>query len=267
MKHMDVTPAVWDRILSARAGLTCLCCGDWSPQEQQALDLYGPLVGTKQVPRAFAQIGQSLDGRVATASGDAKDVSGTDGLAHLHRLRALADAVVIGVKTALHDDPQLTVRLARGENPARVIIDPTGRLPDNAKALQDCGARRIIIQSVDRPRPKGIEVITLPCAGWISAYDIMQALRDTGLYNLLIEGGAITIAQFLEADLLTRLHIAVAPLIIGAGPQSLSLKPVRTLASARRPNTKTYCLGTDVLFDCNLNPNPQPTNFEKGCRQ
>lgn len=264
MNQMDITPAVWDRILSVRAGSACLCCGDWSTQERLALDLYGPLVGTPSQPSVFAQIGQSLDGRIATESGDAQDVSGADGLAHLHRLRALADAVVIGVKTALHDNPQLTVRLARGENPARVVIDPAGRLPDHSRVLQDCGARRIIIQSVDRPRPSGIEVITLPRTDWISAREIKQALHDIGLNSLLIEGGAITIAQFLEADLLTRLHIAVAPLIIGAGPQSLSLEPVATLAKARRPVTTPYCLGSDVLFDCNLDPDRQRNAPHKG---
>lgn len=264
MNQLDTTPAVWDRILSARAGSACLCCGEWSPQERKAIDLYGSVVGTKHVPSVFAQIGQSLDGRVATESGDARDVSGADGLAHLHRLRALADAVVIGVKTALHDDPRLTVRLADGENPARVVIDPTGRLPDDSKLLQDCGARRIIIQSVDRPRPKGVEVITLPRANWISPHDIVRTLGEAGLNSLLIEGGAITIAQFLEAGLLTRLHVAVSPLIIGAGPQSLSLKPVACLAQARRPSTQTYCLGSDVLFDCNFAPNRSQNVFYEG---
>ena len=96
----------------------------------------------------------SLDGRIATQSGDAKDVSGPDGLAHLHRMRALCDAVVIGVNTALHDNPRLTVRLAHGRNPARVVIDPRGRLPNDAGLLRDESARRIVIQAVDLPRPE-----------------------------------------------------------------------------------------------------------------
>lgn len=256
MHLMEVSSAAWDRVLSARAGEACLCCGDWTPEERLAIDLYGSLIGTDQDACIFAQIGQSLDGRIATESGDAKDVSGDDGLVHLHRLRALADAVVIGVKTALHDDPQLTVRLARGENPARVVIDPHGRLPNDAKVLNDCGTRRIIIQTVDKPRPIGVEVIRLQRDDWISVHEIVASLRDIGLHNLLIEGGAITIAQFIEADLLTRLHVAVAPLIIGAGPQGLILKPVDTLAQARRPATKTYSIGSDVLFDCDFSEKP-----------
>lgn len=258
MYFVDVTPAVWDRLRAVQAGKGCLCCGSWAPAERNALDLYGPLATTHPDPFIFAQIGQSLDGRVATQSGDAQDVSGENGLQHLHRLRALADAVIIGVRTALHDDPQLTVRLVDGENPARVIIDPSGRLPDDAKVLQDTGERRIIVQAVDRPRADGVEVVTLPRGDWIAAPDIVAALRALGLNKLLVEGGSITIAQFLEADLLDRLHVAVAPLLIGAGPQGISLPPVARLSQARRPHTNVYNLGSDILFDCAVGTDRTP---------
>ena len=85
------------------------------------------------------QFGQSIDARIATASGHSHYINGADGLAHLHRLRALVDAVVVGVGTALADDPQLTVRRVAGPNPARVVIDPNGRLPPTARLLADDG--------------------------------------------------------------------------------------------------------------------------------
>jgi riboflavin-specific deaminase-like protein len=165
-------------------------------------------------------------------------------------MRALVDAVVVGVKTALHDDPRLTVRLVPGQNPARVVIDPSGRLPNDARLFAEDGARRIVIQTVDVPRPQGVEVIRLPRDTWIAPRAIITALRDKGLHHLLIEGGAITIARFLEADLLTRLHVAVAPLLIGSGPQGLTTQPISRLAQARRPETQVYGLGSDVVFDC-----------------
>jgi riboflavin-specific deaminase-like protein len=254
MQLVDVTPRVWDRILAAGAGRTCLCCGDWTAGERQTLALYGPLAQPKGGVSVVAQIGQSLDGRIATQSGDAQDVSGPDGLAHLHRMRALCDAVVIGVNTALHDNPRLTVRLAEGKNPARVVIDPRGRLPNDAGLLRDDTARRIVIQAVDLPRPDGVEVIRLPQTDWLSPQDIVAALNTLGLKRLLIEGGGITIARFLEADMLDRLHVAIAPLLIGAGPQGLTTKPIATLAQARRPSTQAYALGSDVVFDCSLSP-------------
>jgi len=140
----------------------------------------------------------------------------------LHRLRALADAVVIGVKTALHDDPQLTVRLADGTSPARVVIDPDGRLPNDARLLTDTSARRIVIQAVTKERPAGVEVITLSRTSWIAPADILGALQQLGFRRIMIEGGGITISQFLEAELLDRLHMTIAPLLIGSGPQSLT---------------------------------------------
>jgi len=258
MNLVDVTPKVWERIRAARLGRACLCCGDWSAGERQSLSLYGALAQPQHDTSIVAQIGQSLDGRVATVSGDAQDVSGPDGLAHLHRMRALSDAVVIGVKTALQDNPRLTVRLVEGDSPARVVIDPDGRLPDDADLLRDASARRIVIQAVDRPRASGVEVLRLPRDRWISPHDIVAALSALGFRRMLIEGGGITIAQFYEAGLLTRLHVAVAPLLIGAGPQGLSTTAITTLAEARRPETHTYALGSDVLFDCVLAPGAAP---------
>ncbi|MGY6549170.1 MAG: RibD family protein [Roseinatronobacter sp.] len=254
MQSLDVTPRVWERLLSVRDGTACACCGSWTAQEQATLALYGPLARRDIGPVTVAQIGQSLDGRIATITGDARDVSGRGGLKHLHRLRALVDGVVIGVGTALHDDPRLTVRLCRGRDPARIVIDPRGRLPDDAPMLQDTGARRIVIQAVDRRRPAGVEVIRLPLGDrYFSARTVLQALRKSGLQTLLIEGGGITISRFLEARLLNRLHVAVAPLLIGAGPASLTTqRPELKLADCIRPETRVFSLGTDVLFDCAL---------------
>lgn len=256
MSFVDVTPRVWKRLLDVRQGLSCACCGRWTPGERAALDLYGPLARRDLGPVTVAQIGQSLDGRVATVTGDARDVSGPDGLAHLHRMRALADAVVIGVRTALHDTPRLTVRLCAGQNPARVVIDPQGRLPDDAPVLADDGSRRIVVQAVDRARPAGVTAIRLaPRDGRLDPREIAAALRAEGLRSVLVEGGSITIARFLEAGLLTRLQVAVAPLLIGGGPQGLTLAaPTARLSDAIRPEMRVFSLGSDVVFDCGLTP-------------
>ena len=93
-----------------------------------------------------AQIGQSLDGRVATTSGDSKYINGAAALDHLHRMRAHVDAVVVGVGTVVADDPQLTVRRVAGRSPARVVIDPRGRTPARAQWLADDGARRCVVR-------------------------------------------------------------------------------------------------------------------------
>ena len=248
--RVEVTDAVWQRLLAMKLGKPACSEGVLRPGEAQALALYEPLTLNPSDSLVFAQIGQSLDGRIATEAGDAQDVSGSDGLAHLHRLRALADAVVIGVNTAIHDDPQLTVRLAPGESPAKVVIDPDGRLPCETRLLHDPSVRRIVIQAVEKPRPDGVETITLPRSNWICPEAILKSLRELGLKRVLIEGGGITITQFLEKGLLDRLHVAIAPLLIGSGPQSLTTSPVGTLKQALRPQTSVFNLGSDMLFDC-----------------
>ena len=109
-------------------------------------DLFGPLrKGTVDDLVVVGQIGQSLDGRIATESGHSKYINGPAGLVHLHRLRALVDAVVVGVGTAIADDPQLTVRRVAGPQPARVVIDPKGRLGADARVFADDGVRRLLI--------------------------------------------------------------------------------------------------------------------------
>src|SRR5271165_7025215 len=105
--------------------------GSESPLPQPWQDIFGPLrKGAVDDLVLVGQCGQSIDARIATPSGDSPYINGDAGLDHLHRLRALVDAVVIGVGTAIADDPRLTVRRVAGPNPARVIIDPNGRLPE-----------------------------------------------------------------------------------------------------------------------------------------
>lgn len=255
MHNVTVTDRIWSHILKVRAGLTCSCCGSWTEGERAALELYEPLARRDMGPMAVGQIGQSLDGRIATVAGDARDVSGPDGLCHLHRMRALVDAVVIGVRTALHDKPRLSVRLCGGPNPARVVIDPRGRLPDDSPVFRVDGARRIVVQAVNCRRPPGVEVLRLQKTpeGRLAPRAILAELERAGLATVLIEGGGITIGHFLEAGLLSRLQVAVSPLLIGGGPAGLNTRnPVTRLADAIRPETRVFGLGSDVLFDCAL---------------
>lgn len=201
------------------------------------------------------QIGQSLDGRIATETGHSHYVNGPQGLDHLHRLRALVDAVVIGIGTALADDPQLTVRRVAGPDPARVVIDPQGRLPPAARLLAADGIRRIVItkRSTTADLPRDIERIDL------DAYDngfappaILAALAEAGFRRILIEGGASTVSRFLAAGCLDRLHIVVAPVLIGSGPAGLALPPISLMDEAIRPAVAIHRLGDEMLFDCDL---------------
>lgn len=218
-------------------------------------EVFSPLqAGTVDQPFVIAQLGQSLDGRIATLSGDSKYINGGLALDHLHRLRAQVDAVVVGVGTVLADDPRLTVRRVDGRNPARIVIDPGGRGPTDAHWLASDGTVRLVVCRVDVTPPQSVETIRLPARDRsLRPRDIVQALGRRGFRRILVEGGARTISTFMNAGCVDRLHVLLAPLILGSGKPALELEPIATLRDALRPQTTAYVLGDgDVLFDCDL---------------
>jgi diaminohydroxyphosphoribosylaminopyrimidine deaminase/5-amino-6-(5-phosphoribosylamino)uracil reductase len=219
-------------------------------------DVFGPLrKGTVDDCVIVGQIGQSLDGRVATESGHSKYINGPAGLVHLHRLRALVDAVVVGVGTAIADDPQLTVRRVSGPHPARVVIDPKGRLGADARMFADNGVRRLLIteQGTRCKAPSGVEVVTLPVTdGQFAPSAILTALAGCGMRRMLIEGGADTVSRFLAAGCLDRLHVMVAPIILGVGGPGLILPSLDRADQAPRMPVLVHKFEDDVLFDCDL---------------
>ncbi|MEW5963736.1 MAG: RibD family protein [Pseudomonadota bacterium] len=205
-------------------------------------------------PYVVAQLGQSLDGRIATPTGESRWINRSAALDHLHRLRAAVDAVVVGVGTVIADDPMLNVRRVAGRHPARVVIDPAGRLSPTAKCLADDGVRRIVIQERDGAVRDGVEQITIERVnGLVAPARIVAALFERGLKRLLVEGGATTISAFIDAGMVDRLHVLVAPMILGSGKTGLSLAPIASLGAALRPTTTVHVLADgDVLFDCDL---------------
>ena len=217
---------------------------------------FGPLrqsAGAR--PLVVGQIGQSLDGRIATLSGHSKYINGPEGLAHLHRLRALVDAVVVGAGTVRADNPQLTVRHVTGPSPVRVVIDPRGTLAATARAFAEDGIHRIVISREDARcrNAKGVETIALPDTDGIFAPEaILRALSARGLRRVLIEGGAQTLSRFLAAGCLDRLHVVVAPVILGSGIAGLALPPIAHMDEAMRMPMNVHRLGDEVLFDCDL---------------
>ena len=209
----------------------------------------------------IGQIGQTIDGRIATVTGHSKYINGPSGLRHLHRLRAVVDAVVVGIGTVLADDPLLTVRLEKGAHPARVVIDPNRRLKDDPKIFNDDGARRVVITKAGThyPVPPGVEVLYLPnINGNISPSAILQALRAAGLNRILIEGGADTVSRFMHAGCLDRLHVIVAPIIMGSGRAGFCLPAIEKMDQAQRLTVLAHKLDDEVLFDCDLSSLRQP---------
>lgn len=237
---------LWRTLLQARAGLMSAECAH--------VPVYGPLVADGPANRlVIGQFGQSLDGRIATPTGESKYLNGSGGLAHLHRIRALVDGVVVGASTVALDDPLLTVRMVQGPNPARIVIDPNGRVSPKARLFAEDGARRVVVTSTTShvSLPDGVEIIRLDSVdGRLLPMAIVVALASIGLEQLLIEGGADTVSRFLQANCLDRLHVSVAPVLMGAGRSGLNLPECMSLADCLRPRMDVHRIGDDVLFDC-----------------
>ena len=238
-------------------------------EARQVLDLFLPL--QLQADLVIAQAGQSLDGRIATDSGHSHYVTGPRDIRRLHRLRALVDAVIVGAGTIAADDPRLTVREAEGDNPMRVVIDPHGRLDRSRRVFRDGAAPTVVIRrrreehagqppsardasARARLAPEGDTAIELPAgpSGAIEPRDVLAALRGRGCRRFLVEGGGVTVSRFLDAGAVDRLHVAVAPLLIGSGRPAFTLAPIATLEQAIRPACRVFRLGADVLFDLDL---------------
>ncbi len=227
-----------------------------TPLPPQWAALFNPLrVGSSDSMLVVGQLGQTLDGRIATVTGHSKYINGPAGLAHLHRLRAVVDAVVVGVGTAIADNPQLTVRLVTGRHPARVVIDPQSRLQRDALVWADDGTRRIVVvaDQVKANTPSGVEVLSIPSNnGKLDPVNILKALAGLGLKRILIEGGADTVSRFMHAGCLDRLHVIVAPIILGSGRPGFVLPAIQQMDQAVRIKMQVHPLEDEVVFDCDL---------------
>jgi riboflavin-specific deaminase-like protein len=231
---------------------------------RELLDLFVPVVAPEEI--VIGQLGQSLDGRIATEAGASHYVTGSEDIERLHRLRALVDAVVVGASTVEHDDPRLTVRLVEGENPVRVVLDPSRRLGSDRRVVSEAGGVTIMVRGetagAGAASPGGgsaaagpaYDELTVPRSdtGDLDLAALLGELRTRGLRRILVEGGGLTVSRFLEQGLLDRLHLTVAPMLIGSGRPSITLPPVASLDHALRPGCRRFTLGEDVLFDLDL---------------
>ena len=230
-----------------------------APRWAALVDLYLPICSaTATAPITVGHLGESLDGFIATHTGDSRWVTGHANVVHMHRLRALCDAVIVGAGTIAADDPRLTTRLVDGSNPLRVVLDPGRRLPADHRVFSDNGAETLYVCARDlvgegESRFGHAEV--LPIAGASEGLDLdalMAALRARGCTRVFVEGGGITVSTFLQANLLDRLHLAIAPLLIGDGRAAIRLPAPTLLGECHRPEYRVFRMGGDVLFDCNL---------------
>lgn len=189
------------------------------------------------------KLATSLDGRIATASGESRWITGAQAREAVHRLRAEHDAVLVGVETALADDPELTVRLDgwSGQQPARVVLDSRQRLADGCKLVAT--AREVPTYLITTTAPEvrlvaaGVRVLQVKAVGdeRPELHDVVETLAEAGLKRLFVEGGGQVAASFLRCGLVDRIEWFRAAMVIGGdGRPGIGALALSALADAPR---------------------------------
>jgi diaminohydroxyphosphoribosylaminopyrimidine deaminase/5-amino-6-(5-phosphoribosylamino)uracil reductase len=187
------------------------------------------------LPVVTLSYGQTLDGRLATSTGSSQWISAPESLRFSHELRVKHDAIMVGAGTVCKDDRSLTVRLAAGSDPLRVIVDSTLRTPLTSAVLMEEAAPGTVLAVTDRApagkraeiRALGATILCLPtdAEGRVDLVALLAALHEQGIESVLVEGGAGLITSLLR----DRLAVCVAPKIIGAGIEAVGDLGIRQL--------------------------------------
>lgn len=210
-------------------------------------------------PSVTLKLATTLDGKIALANGQSRWITNERSRAHTHLLRAQHDAVMVGIGTALADDPELTCRLPGVKTPrsVRIVADAKGRLPPTSKLAVSANHQPVWLltapsadaTALDALRQKGVKTIAVAAASeGIDIAAALKALAGEGLTRILVEGGATLAASLMRADLVDRLYWYRAPTLMGEGVSavaSLGLDAIGGLPRFRRDETQRF--GEDVL--------------------
>jgi 3,4-dihydroxy 2-butanone 4-phosphate synthase/GTP cyclohydrolase II len=237
------------------------------PESGLALDvseLLGQVRPSDSRPYVVLKYAQTLDGRTATANGDAKWISGEPERRVSHAMRAACDAVMVGIGTVLRDDPRLTVRMVPGASPIRVIVDSTLRVPEGARIL-DGDAVTIALTTARssparrealRQRRVRVEVVQEGPDG-VDLHEGLARLAELGIRSLLVEGGASVITSLLRDGFADRVVVALAPMLLGKGTEAVGDLGVGEVVNALRlVNPTRHSAGTDLLIAADLDSKP-----------
>jgi diaminohydroxyphosphoribosylaminopyrimidine deaminase/5-amino-6-(5-phosphoribosylamino)uracil reductase len=214
---------------------------------------------TRGVPFATLKIAQTLDGKIATSSGASKWITGEQAREEAHRLRDSHDAILVGINTVLMDDPSLTTRIPGGRDPVRVIVDSSLRIPRNAKVVtQSSPAKTMVATLAGAPKSKikklqdaGVEVLTVKSAhGRVDLRDLMKKLAKRDIMSVLIEGGAEINASALNAGLVDKVVMFLAPLLMTGTDSLCSIggsSPAKLSQALKLQEVTTQFVGKDLM--------------------
>ena len=200
---------------------------------------------TKYKKFFIAQLGQSLDGKIALFNGNSHYINSQKSILYLHALRCICDGLLVGVNTVINDNPLLTTRYMKGSSPMRIIIDPSLKLTNRLNIFKDGNKNIVFTQKASQKTLNNTTIYKLPKKNF--AKSVYQKIIDLNFNYILVEGGATTISNFLEQELLDIMQFIIAPIIIGSGIDSIKLKSISTLKNALRPKSHLYKLGDEII--------------------
>ncbi len=280
--HYGKTPPCADQIIAAGVGKVVIASRDPNPLvrgrgikrlrdagitvelgvlREEAEDLNERFMAFMRTGMPFVgiKLAMTLDGLIADANGDSRWISSADSRARGHALRAQYDAILVGAETALRDDPLLTVRLVRGRDPIRVVLDGSLRITERLRMIRNHDVRTLVITSEEgvrknrllsrRLEARGVEVVVAGKTGTLSPKRILQALGRYGITSVLVEGGAHTAETFLEHNAVDRFHCFIAPRMLGEGKRGLTFKNRRGMKGMKElKNVQSERLGDDIYI-------------------
>jgi diaminohydroxyphosphoribosylaminopyrimidine deaminase/5-amino-6-(5-phosphoribosylamino)uracil reductase len=220
---------------------------------------------TTGLPLVTLKFAQTLDGRIATTTGNSRWISSEKFRRLAHKLRSTHDAIMVGIETVLADDPELTVRLVKGRSPTRVILDSKLRIPLEANVLRTPQAATTIIATTSHAdkkrlaslREAGIEVLLTPEdeTGEVDLKHLLKIIARKGISSVLVEGGARVITSLLHQNLVDKMVIALAPKIMGRGIEAVGELNIREVSQTLKLSFKRiYRLGEDLVIEARVNP-------------
>ena len=217
---------------------------------QSILDILLPIL-RKNKKLVIAQIGQSIDGRIALNNGNSHYINNPKSIIYLHCLRSISDAIIVGSNTIKKDDPLLTTRKIKGTNPKRIIIDGSLSLNNKYKIFNDGNENIIFTKSNKNIRLNNSTIIRLKEKNFTK--DLITQIKKLKYKNILVEGGSKTISELINNKYIDILQFMIAPILIGSGINSLNLKEISNLNKAIRPKHNFNELENEIIVNLFLN--------------
>lgn len=208
-------------------------------------------------PFVILKLAMSLDGKIATSSGDSKYITGGEARRYVHQLRNDVDAVMVGINTVIRDNPILDSRFVKGKNPIKIIVDSRLTIPESAKVLKE--PNKVIIATtknapknkIERMRQKGVRIMVLKAKnGMVDLKELMKELGNSQIASIMIEGGAELSSSAIKENIVDKVLIFTAPKIIGNGLEAIKNLGIKKVNKAiMLKDISTSKIGRDILVE------------------